>query len=914
MKTKVSKTLIAVLVLLAAAAFINFSAPQKVYAIDALVPPCDDIEGYGREVLVGGIPNSGVVNFEPAYEPLPEHTACVRDKAASDSRYDLEGWVWDTNLGWISLYCPAGAGQTNQGIPCSGTYEGGYGVYVDATNGELRGYAWGDNTGWISFSCKDDAGGCSATNTHQVIVEFDIDCQGDIYSIPNVLPGLCPDHTIDNSYAWSDSVGWIDLHGVHIPIDIPAMIDVVIDIIPDPAFSGKDDPLVPTSNGTDEYFVTVEMTDIDTGLPVPQTDHTFYIVPSWIDTVRYDQITRDIAEDHSTDNNGPVDKPFSITDFAWDSDAELFTAPVKSAAPTSDMNYYTVGFSNEKFMLPNDMADININPNELFLVNAEIAIYDSLNQQCIYPYSYATGIDEATCFANPTLDNPPGYVAPNGRELYFAPSVDLSVFDNLSADDPGTIIGRYTVADQISMEKKCTLADCAIANIALYQEIEEGGFIFDPTVQNYTPDDTFPAEHLYTPLCGIIVDDEPQCPLTGEDASMYSVVTYNLGSGLTEYFSAKLPRVFGTVVVNPVAEIFGNVYSTGVTNPQTGQTVRSLGDVSTNILRDTIVKNVAAIVAGAVVNDDESTANVTSDGTNFQIQVNDGVALMPDEVGEPRVFYFRNKQVILENPSEDTLAWTGNRTIIVEGGNVFINSNLYNEPPSTAKLGIIVLKDYASEDKGEQGHVYIHPDVTDMQANIYADGSVFSYDGNDSNILSDSGEPMFLSESARSSVLLDQLFITGSIASKNTIGGAVKTPNPILGDGRIADAVEGSYGITPSGRSQARLYDLNFLRYYGFVFERGPSGNAIDQQLKLIDPATADNPSTPGYNIVAEPAPGKGYPNENPDGDLIINEGGNPSLQATDQFSAVYVKFDPPPADLPGFGVTVGADVTIRGQ
>lgn len=914
MKTKVSKTLIAVIILMTAASFINFSTPQKAYAIDALVPPCEDIEGLGREVLVGGIPNSGVVNFEPEYEPLPEHTACVRDQAASDSKYQLEGWVWDTNLGWISLYCPAGVSAMNQGIPCSGTYEGGYGVYVDALTYELRGYAWGDNTGWISFNCLDDELGCTATNTHRVIVESDMDCQGEIYSIPNILPGLCPDHTIDNSFAWSDSVGWIDLHGVHIPINIPQVVDVTIGILPDPTCDDK--ATAPTSNNTDDYKITITMTEIETGEVIPQEDHTFFIAPTWIDSVRYDQITDNApVEDHSSDNNGPVNKPFSATDFSWDSDAELFYVPVTSAAPTSNLNYYTFGFSNERFMLPDAMADITLNPNELFMVNAEIAIYDTVAEQCIYPYSYTTGMDEATCFANPVLDVPPGYEAPNGTELCFAPAVDLTEFNNLSADDTGTIAARYTVADQISMEKSCTLADCSIATIDLIQEVGVGGFTFDPLTPQYVPDITFPAEHLYTPLCNTYdANDDPQCPLTGEDASMYSIVRYTLGSAATQYYSAKLPRVFGTVVVNPVAEIFGNVYSTGVTNPQTGQTVRSLGDVSTNILRDTIVKNVAAIVAGVAVDDAAGNVTVTADGTKFNISAGSGATLLPDSAGNPRVLYFRNKNVYLSDAT-DAVTWTGKRTIIVEGGSVFIDSNLYNGVGAIDKLGIIVLKDYASDYKGEQGHVYIAPSVTDIQANIFADGSVFSYDGDPTNIVPLTGEPIFLSESDRSTTLLNQLFITGSIASKNTIGGAVKTPEPILGDGRRVTAAEGEYGLNPSGRSQARLYDMNFLRYYGFVFERDPdTGHAIDQQLKLIDPDTAGDPDTPGYSILAEPSPE--YGGTNPDGDLVIVTGGTQSDQADDdtQFSAVYVKFDPPPADLPGFGVSVGADVTIRGQ
>jgi hypothetical protein len=55
--------------------------------------------------------------------------------------FELTGWMWGENVGWVSLSCMNTA-------TCS-TFD--YRVRNDG-NGILSGYAWGENIGWINFS------------------------------------------------------------------------------------------------------------------------------------------------------------------------------------------------------------------------------------------------------------------------------------------------------------------------------------------------------------------------------------------------------------------------------------------------------------------------------------------------------------------------------------------------------------------------------------------------------------------------------------------------------------------------------------------------------------------------------------------------------------------------------------------
>lgn len=146
-----------------------------------------------------------------------------------DKTVYLKGWVWNDNIGWISLYCP-GDGGTNRGIPCGFVK---YGVNIDPA-GDFFGYAW-SSIGWIRMNCKitpgfGDVDICGASN-------FKVSA--------NAVGGQTYRQTGPNNFAWSDSVGWIKLNGIQIPWDtIKDVIVIPVDppVKPECTTGGKANP------------------------------------------------------------------------------------------------------------------------------------------------------------------------------------------------------------------------------------------------------------------------------------------------------------------------------------------------------------------------------------------------------------------------------------------------------------------------------------------------------------------------------------------------------------------------------------------------------------------------------------------------------------------------------------------------
>lgn len=76
--------------------------------------------------------NIGWMNAEPSGDGGP---------GVQVDDFDLTGWIWGENVGWVSLSC------LNTGS-CG---VASYGVTNDAC-GNLSGYAWAENVGWINFA------------------------------------------------------------------------------------------------------------------------------------------------------------------------------------------------------------------------------------------------------------------------------------------------------------------------------------------------------------------------------------------------------------------------------------------------------------------------------------------------------------------------------------------------------------------------------------------------------------------------------------------------------------------------------------------------------------------------------------------------------------------------------------------
>ncbi|TAL39983.1 MAG: hypothetical protein EPN89_20210 [Methylovulum sp.] len=151
------------------------------------------------------------------------------------------------------------------------------------------------------------------------------------------------------------------------------------------------------------------------------------------------------------------------------------------------------------------------------------------------------------------------------------------------------------------------------------------------------------------------------------------------------------------------------------------------------------------------------------------------------------------------------------KTLFIYGGDMYINTNILG------RAGIVVLKK-----NGQGGNIYIDPSVTDINANIFADGSVFSsstaYDAN--------GVPTRSSDDARLTDLPHQLAIFGTVVSRNTIGG-FSDPN--------AGTWNTGNGETTNNSDTAIEYDLNKLRQFRLCYPVDSGGNIIEDDSLLED-------------------------------------------------------------------------------
>ena len=136
-------------------------------------------------------------------------------------------------------------------------------------------------------------------------------------------------------------------------------------------------------------------------------------------------------------------------------------------------------------------------------------------------------------------------------------------------------------------------------------------------------------------------------------------------------------------------------------------------------------------------------------------------------------------------------------TLVVQNGNITINWNLNTNQEN---LWIIVLSDNYNVDSGYQDtwNVYVTPNVTEIYGAIYADGALVSVDS--------SWNPYPWDSSARNNELRNQLYLKGSLFTRNTIWwGILSDWVYTLPWGRTIQANNENFRIALS-------YDLNYIR------------------------------------------------------------------------------------------------------
>lgn len=912
---------------------------------------CYDVVGQGMDVDYNGtgVFNSGKPIFDyitpPGNAPNYSYQGCLEDmsdegwpnavpspNAAAFGNppalyYQVKGWAWDDNLGWISMYCEDEDGNiatpyTNTGIACGGFK---YGVTIDE-NGDFYGYAWGDNVGWISFN----NGAFS-----RVKIEIDPpECQGYVYG-PVPPDPVCAAHSKTDTMAWSDNVGWIDFDGVLFPwFQVTEEIiepNVTVELIPDPNTKLKTAAVLtdkpPVANGVDGYTVRVTILDQD-GLPLEEPRYQTDINLIWgpggsnRDTVKKNQTTNVAANllgsipactPHA---NRAVTKPCLFTTGDNYLGLGVWEGLITSVAPTSNMNKKlkpadpptfppseTIVYDYEKFIVP--VGKTVAETNDLTLSSVDIDVLDTANGLWVYG-DVVNGTPVNRGFNIPEIRNVVMKFLPQTEVVTLNEDDNIDYIDvNVNEPQSFSIQGTAGAGDVVTLYGG--LEPLVTGLNMVFDSDANGEVLFGEPVQIDA------TGWLNGPLFNFIAGVAQQA---GAQVSQYlkGIYIYSIVSDPVNgvfYYSNKLPRVVGSTGVQPVAILRGSVYSVGAVTTTTtqGDPIRSLGEISTNLLRDQVFRNVSGLIAGASQPSKDPVMLVEGDSSRLGgFQSGTGIIkpLLEDNNDVPKVYYSGGDIYVGRLGDINPLTWTGERTIVTTGGNIYIDQDLYNAAISPRpKLGLIALKDFSAsaEVQAMQGHVYIHNTVTNVQANIFADGSVFSYYDKAQGFQPD-GRPVFADvNDYEDKTRYHQLFIEGSVASQNTIGGSTRMPR-----------IDGMGIEVGSDVLRARQYDLNFLRMYTGLINRAPDGTALDAITGLplasesdLRVVTATGLPWSKYLDVGGEFGDLWPPNDLAPGSYYPADG----LDALTDLGSTYIFYDPPSPMLPGFQGGTEFDISL---
>ncbi len=248
---------------------------------------------------------------------------------------------------------------------------------------------------------------------------------------------------------------------------------------------------------------------------------------------------------------------------------------------------------------------------------------------------------------------------------------------------------------------------------------------------------------------------------------------------------------------------------------------------STRDLQEQIRRNVAEMTASITPC---PVKELTSDETDIYGFELSGDCTTTDNVNGTMIAFYEgtsDEELVLGDGVSDLVAPNMPYTIIVQGGaNVFIKSNIiYND--DNASLGIIVI----AENIGDGANTYISPVPTNIATTLYTEGSVISRP--EGSVLANAtavpkiNDPSLVYYGGSAGNVQDlgsQLYWQGSIASRNTIGGAGQEKVPegidcLDGDGRL---------------NCAQRYDFDYLRRFTAVNEEAREDPEDDNSDLII--------------------------------------------------------------------------------
>jgi len=248
-------------------------------------------------------------------------------------------------------------------------------------------------------------------------------------------------------------------------------------------------------------------------------------------------------------------------------------------------------------------------------------------------------------------------------------------------------------------------------------------------------------------------------------------------------------------------------------------------------LKTNINKNVATLLAWvdrSISTPTNPTITNLSDFTNAP-----GTKLQNNQV-----LYFKDIDVTIACTSSPCTV-TGKKTIIIERGNLFINSDM--QYATNSVLGIILIGNTAN---GSKSQLRISEEITNGVGIVYSDGPIVS--------VKNDGQPIYTWSNLNANSLLNQLYWRGSFATRNTVGWSIK------GNQWFCPYGTPDYNNTSTCTMQkAQWYDLIYLRRYGRTSQDdlGVTNNPMSDKMvplgidkKLIKIAGGDSYSQVSSN------------------------------------------------------------------
>ncbi|MBN2087833.1 hypothetical protein JW758_05820 [Candidatus Peregrinibacteria bacterium] len=355
-------------------------------------------------------------------------------------------------------------------------------------------------------------------------------------------------------------------------------------------------------------------------------------------------------------------------------------------------------------------------------------------------------------------------------------------------------------------------------------------------------------------------------PNTDVIFGVHQYVAYKLENPLDLYTVYEVPDTISDIQFKSIGiQTTGSVTGSNVYDTVSGRDLDTITPTDSGELQRQIRSNVASL-----------TRNMNLEGCN-------GVSLseLPtDPDNECIVVDDINKTIIAVYTSDVTLnnnievpEDTSYTLILKDGANLIIQGNILQS--NSISFGIIALAD--EDEKG--GNVYISPEPTNINALLYAEGSLLSISG---------GAPCY-SNTNPSCELRNQLYWKGSIVSRNTIGGAPSGTLP-PGINRITDCP----GVDAA--TCAQKYDMDYIRRFVLRAYKDAGTGAV------IGHYSADGVKYSGGNQCIPGTP----PNCSFGGDTTMTQDGTLINQenslSTDPF---FIEQDTRPAP-PGFTTSAG--------